>query len=79
MSMIWSDHANVTKLQTIDLQDIEPKHLRWIAEIIADGSEVRSLAGRSARLGDGTSRKPIDRDELLAQRTADLQGISGWL
>ena len=35
------------------------------------------MAGRSARLGDGTSRNPPNRDELLAQRTADLRGLSG--
>ena len=44
---------------------------------IADGSEIRSLSGRSARLGDGTSRNPKNRDALLEQRTKDLQGIIG--
>ena len=57
----------------------EPKHLRWLSELLADGSEVRSLAGRSARLGDGYSRNPEDRDQLLAQRTKDLEGLIGQL
>ena len=48
-----------------------------MTEICADGTEVRSLAGRSARLGDGTSRNPENRDELLAQRTRDLGGMIG--
>ena len=51
--------------------------LRWFSEITADGSEVRSIAGRSARLGDGTSRNPVDREALLQQRSKDLRGIIG--
>ena len=34
-----------------------------------DGSEIRSLSGRSATLGDSFSRNPKDRDALLAART----------
>ena len=67
----------MTKQQTIELVDIDIKLLRWITEIVSDGSEIRSLAGRSARLGDGTSRNPPDRDALMAQRTKDLQGMIG--
>ena len=44
---------------------------------MADGSEIRSLAGRAARLGDGTSRNPSNRDELLEQRSKDLRGLIG--
>ena len=76
-SIMWTDHANFTKQQTMPLQQVDPKLLRWIGEIIADGSEVRSLAGRTARLGDGTSRNLKDRDALLAQRTKDLHGVIG--
>ena len=76
-SLNWTDHANVTKQQTIDLVDIDLKLLRWVSEIIADGSEIRSLAGRSARLGDGTSRNPPNKVELLEQRTKDLSGMIG--
>ena len=46
--------------------DVDAKHLRWVSETVADGSEIRSLAGRSARLGDGFSRNTKDRDEALA-------------
>ena len=76
-SVGWTDHANMTKQQQIELQDIDTKLLRWVAEIVADGSEIRSLSGRSARLGDGTSRNPADRDQLLEQRSKDLRGIIG--
>ena len=67
----------MSKQQQVELQDIDTKLLRWIAEIVADGSEIRSLSGRSARLGDGTSRNPADRDRLLEQRSKDLHGIIG--
>ena len=76
-SLNWTDHANMTKQQQIDLVDIDIKLLRWVSEIVADGSEIRSLAGRSARLGDGTSRNPKDRDILMEQRTKDLAGMIG--
>ena len=45
-SLCWTDHANMTKQQAIELVNIDIKLLRWISEIISDGSEVRSLAGR---------------------------------
>ena len=48
-----------------------------LSEIMADGSEIRSLAGRSARLGDGTSRNTKDRDIRLEQRSKDLAGMIG--
>ena len=73
----WTDHANWRRQQSCE--NLEPKHLRWLSELLADGSEVRSLAGRSAWLGDGYSRNPEDRDQLLAQRTKDLEGLIGQL
>ena len=76
-SVCWTDHANWTKQQTLEAVDV--KHLRWISWIIADGSEVRSLSGRSAVLGDGYSRNTPDRDALIAQRTQDLEGKMGQL
>ena len=76
-SLNWTDHANLTKAQHSDSLEIDLKILRWISEIIADGSEIRSLAGRAARLGDGTSRNPVDREKLLEQRTKDLAGLIG--
>ena len=76
-SLCWADHANWTK--QLVLEDIDVKHLRWVSWIVADGSQIRSLSGRSAKLGDGFSRNPSDRDALLAQRTTDLQGLTGQL
>ena len=61
----------------VTAEEIDVKHLRWVSEIIADGSTMHSLSGRSALLGDGYSRNPKERDALLEQRTKDLQGIAG--
>ena len=55
------------------------KLVRWVSEILSDGSEIRSLSGRSAKLGDGFSRNPRDRDELQQLRTKDLEGLAGQL
>ena len=38
----WTDHANFTKQQTIPAEQIDVKLLRWTAEIVSDGSEIRS-------------------------------------
>ena len=77
-SICWTDHANLTRSQTSDI-GVDAKLVRWVAEILADGSEIRSLSGRSAKLGDGISRNPKDRDALLQARTKDLAGIAGQL
>ena len=61
------------------LEDVDVKHLRWVSWIIGDGSQIRSLSGRSAKLGDGISRNPSDRDALIEQRTKDLEGRTGQL
>ena len=76
-SICWTDHANWTK--QLVLEDVDVKHLRWVSWIVADGSQIRSLSGRTAKLGDGFSRNPSDRDELIAQRSRDLQGRTGQL
>ena len=74
--VMWTDHANLTRAQ---VGDVDVKLLRWVSELVSDGSEIRSLGGRSAKLGDGFSRNPPGRDELLAQRTRDLKGLTGQL
>ena len=77
-TLCWTDHANLTRSQTNNI-GVDAKLVRWIAELLADGSELRSLSGRSARLGDGYSRNPKERDELLEARTKDLSGMAGQL
>ena len=77
-TVCWTDHANLTRAQTSDI-GLDPKLVRWVGEILLDGSEIRSLSGRSATLGDSFSRSPKDRDRLLEARTRDLQSMSGRL
>ena len=72
-SICWTDHANWTRLE--QKPEVDVKCVRWLTEITSDGSVIRSLAGRSAKFADGTSRNCRDRDALIAQRTADLQGL----
>ncbi|CAJ1448521.1 unnamed protein product [Effrenium voratum] len=45
-AICWTDHANLTRAQGSDIGG-DVKLLRWVAEIIADGSEIRSLAAYS--------------------------------
>ena len=75
---MWTDHANVTRAaNSMKTEDIDAKILRWVAEILGDGSEIRSLGGRSARLADGISRNCGNRDELLEARTQELYDRQG--
>ena len=68
----WTDHSNVVRLQTAI--DLDPRHLRWIANLMSDGSVLMNLSGRSAKLGDGLSRNPIT-DQFREQAKA-IQGFS---
>ena len=77
-TLCWTDHANLTRAQSSDI-GADTKLVRWVSEILADGSEIRSLSGRSAKLGDGFSRNPAGRDELLEARTKDIAGVAGQL
>ena len=77
-TLCWTDHANLTKAQTSHI-GMDSTLVRWVAEILMDGSEIRSLSGRSAMLGDSFNRNPKDRDALLAARTKDIEGLTGQL
>ena len=43
--LCWTDHSNVVRLQTA--MDLDPRHLRWIANLMSDGSVLMHLSGRS--------------------------------
>ena len=51
----WTDHAQLVRVCMLALERLDPKHFRWFQEIVGNGSEMGSLAGRSMRLGDGLS------------------------
>lgn len=46
-TLCWTDHANLTRAQSSDI-GVDAKLVRWVSEILSDGSEIRSLSGRSA-------------------------------
>ena len=58
---------------------MDPTLVRWVAEILINGNEIRSLSGRSTTLGDSFRKNPKDRDALLAVRTKSLEGLTGQL
>ena len=71
-----TDHAQLVRLCMLALDRIDPKHFRWFQEIVMNGSELVSLAGRTMVLGDSFSRNPEHRDALLAAleaRSGDLK------
>ena len=70
--LCWSDHSNVVRLQTA--VDLDPRHLRWVSNIMSDGSVLMNLSGRSAKLGDGLSRNPIT--DQLREQARSIQGFS---
>ena len=47
-TLCWTDHANLTRAQTSDV-GMDSKLVRWVAEILMDGSEIKSFSGRSGK------------------------------
>ena len=80
---MYTDHANIVRLQDKPLDQIDPVSFRTCSELTADGSEIRNLSGRSMKLADGLSRLfettsvPVaqEREMLrrLEQRTKELE------
>ena len=83
--LMFTDHSNIVRLQDKALDEIDPVSFRTCAELTADGSEIRNLAGRSMRIADGLSRMynggkiPEEQErvvrERLEERTKELQGL----
>jgi catabolite regulation protein CreA len=75
-SLCWTDHANVTR--QVKALEVDAKRCRWVSEIVADGSEI-SFTCRQVGVSwaMASARNPKDRDEILAQRMKDLEGLMG--
>ena len=81
--VMYTDHANMVRLQDKPLDQIDPVSFRTCSELTADGSEVRNLSGRSMKLADGLSRLfettgvPAEQEQemlkRLERRTQELQ------
>ena len=79
---MYTDHANIVRLQDKPLDQVDPVSFRTCSELTADGSEIRNLSGRSMRLADGLSRLydttsvPQEQEkkmlERLEERTREL-------
>ena len=54
-TICYTDHALIVRIQELPLEQVDPVAWRANAELTADGSELRNLAGRSMRLADGIS------------------------
>ena len=64
----WADRANLTRAaNSARSVGVDSKIFRWIAEVVADGGETRSLAGHSARLAGGLSQGPGGRGAPLEE------------
>ena len=72
-SVNHTDHANLARLECIDLNQIDPKHFRWYQVITEDGSLLLYRPGESAlhKGPDGLSRNPEGRDHLILAKSAD--------
>ena len=72
--IMYTDHANIARLQDKPLDQVDPVSFRTCSELTADGSEIRNLSGRSMRLADGLSRLfdttslPQDQEKKMLER-----------
>ena len=62
-----TDHANLTRLESLDLSRIDPKHYRWYQEVVEGGSLLLHRAGASSlhKGPDGLGRNVEGRDHLI--------------
>jgi hypothetical protein len=58
----WTDHIHLVTVTVAP--DADAAVIRWIADIVSDGSRLRNLGGRSAALADGLSRQDDEHAEL---------------
>ena len=72
-----TDHANLARLESMDLSQVEPKHYRWFQEIVSDGSLLLHRPGVSAmhKGPDRISRNPEGRGQLILDKAADLRRL----
>ena len=68
--IVWTDHANNARLETLDLSVQPSMHIRWYFTVVYGGRELRYFTGRVNWVGDGASRNPEDRDEAQARLLA---------
>ena len=72
-----TDHANLARMDCMDLTRIDPKHFRWYQEITEGGSLLLHRPGVSAhnKGPDGISRNPEGRDSLILAKSGEWEGF----
>ena len=71
-----TDHANLARLESIELSRVDPKHFRWYQEINQGGSLLLHRPGGSTlhKGPDGLSRNVEGRDHLILARSSEWEG-----
>ncbi len=74
-SVFHTDHANVVRIETMDLNRIEPKHFRWWSEVTEGGSLLLHRPGESSlcKGPDGLSRNVEGRDHLILANNSEWE------
>ena len=75
-SVNHTDHANLARLDALELVRIDPKHYRWYAEVVQGGSLLYHRPGVNAlhKGPDGLSRNVEGRDQLILAKSSDWEG-----
>ena len=70
-----TDHANLVRLDALDIVRIDPKHIRWYQEIVEGGSLLLHRPGESTlhRGPDGLSRNCEGRDQLILAKSSEWE------
>ena len=70
-----TDHANIARIENLDLNRLEAKHLRWWEEITEGGSLLLHRPGESAlhKGPDGISRNVEGRDHLIRASNSEWE------
>ena len=74
-TICWTDHANVVRLSNSN-NLLDGTLIRWVIDIESDGSRLRNLSGRSAKLADGLSRGPRGLDAELVNKARQIRNFS---
>jgi hypothetical protein len=72
-----TDHANLARLDSMDLHRIDPKHYRWYQEVVEGGSLLIHRPGASAlhKGPDGLSRNVEGHDHLILAKSSEWTGF----
>ena len=70
----YTDHSHL--IVDMVAPEADPATMRWVADIISDGTRMRNLGGRSATMADGLSRMDTLHAELLRKEVKQLRNMT---